>query len=429
MTTVFAESNPEGAIGPDTKRQAIRAAIRHVGDVSRTLVLPPDGSRPHSEAGALTQILYSEMGRREVFDVMPALGTHRPMKGEELRQMFGVSIPQRAFKEHNWREDLARLGVVPSEYVHQVSDGVLRDVMPDYDIPVEVNKRLVQGGYTAVFSIGQVVPHEVVGMANGFKNVLVGAGGQETINKTHFLGAVYGMERMMGRADTPVRAVLNYSHEHFLKDLHILYILTVMARGESGQMVMKGIYVGDDHETFLRAAELSRQVNVTLLDGPQQKVVAYLDPVEFKSTWLGDKAIYRTRMAIADGGELIMIAPGIHTFGEDAEIDRLIRRYGYRGTPATLQALADNADLGANLSAAGHLIHGSSEGRFRIICATDPSKLTREEVESVGFEWRDVSRVLAEYNPARLSDGPNDGFYYVGAPALGLWSVREKFEH
>lgn len=429
MATVFAQGSIEQAISAETKREAIQAAVRHAGDTSRTLVLPPDGSRPHSGAGTLTRILYEEIGGSGTFHVMPALGTHRPMGREELRQTFGETIPLQAFKEHKWRKDLVRLGTVPSEYVHGVSEGALRDAVPDFDIPVEISKRLVQGGYSAIFSIGQVVPHEVAGMANGVKNVLVGAGGQETINRSHFLGAVYGMERMMGRTDTPVRAVFNYAHEHYLDNLGVLYILTVMARDESGEMLMKGLYVGDDHETFARAAELSQRLNVVLLDRPPQRIVAYLDPAEFKSTWLGNKAIYRTRMAIADGGELIVIAPGVLTFGEDPEIDRLIRRYGYRGTPATLEAVAGNPELRDNLSAAAHLIHGSSEGRFRIVYATDPAHLSREEVESVGFQWRDLSDVLRDYDPTSLSDGPNDGFYYVGCPALGLWAVRDRFKN
>jgi len=427
MTTIFAEGLTEGAIDPETRREAIRTAIEQAGDVSRTLVLPPDASRPHSDAGTLTRLLYEEIGQRAEFHVMPALGTHHAMGRDEIRRMFGEDIPTDAFLEHRWRRDLVRLGTVPSAYVHQVSDGVLRGTMPDYDIPVEVNQLLFEGGYTAIFSVGQVVPHEVAGMANGFKNVLVGAGGQQTINMTHFLGASYGMERMMGRADTPVRAVFNYAHDNYLAELGIVYVLSVMAVDERGKMAMKGLYVGDDHETFLQAAELSRKVNVALLEAAPARVVAYLDPAEFTSTWLGNKAIYRTRMAIADGGELLVVAPGVRTFGEDAQIDRLIRRYGYRGTPATLDAVAENADLRENLSAAAHLIHGSSEGRFRIVYATDPANLSRAEVEAVGFEWRDVSEVLRTCDPATLRDGPNEGFYYVGRPAMGLWSTRDKF--
>jgi nickel-dependent lactate racemase len=391
------------------------------------LVVPPDGTRPHADAGVLTQIVYEEAGGAGTFNVMPAIGTHYPMSELALRRMFGPAIPKTAFVEHNWREDLAALGTVPAEFVHKASGNALSRCLPDCDIPVEVNKRLVDGGYSAIFSIGQVVPHEVAGMANGFKNILVGTGGVDTINKSHFLGAAYGMERMMGRADTPVRRVLNYAHEHYLKGLGVVYIMTVIGRDESGRMVMRGLYVGDDMEAFELAAALSRQVNVTLFEEPQERVVAYLQPGEFQSTWLGNKAIYRTRMAIADGGELTVLAPDVRTFGEDPEIDHLVRLYGYRGTPATLRAVAENAELRSNLCAAAHLIHGSSEGRFRIVYATNPSLLSCEEVEAAGFEWRSITDALREYPAHRLPDGPNEGFYYVSCPALGLWATKDRF--
>ncbi|MFW6189707.1 MAG: lactate racemase domain-containing protein [Planctomycetota bacterium] len=428
MTTIFAEGGPDRVIDQAEKVRAVRAAIEHAADTNRTLVLPPDATRRHSDAGNLTRILHGQLGEDADCHVMPALGTHFPMEWDQLREMFGDEIPLDSFLVHKWREDLVRLGTVPSEFVHQVSDGVLHSHMPECEIPVEVNRRLIEGGYGAIFSIGQVVPHEVIGMANGVKNILVGVGGEDTINMSHFLGAAFGMERIMGRPETPVRAVLNYGFEHYLQDLGIIFILTVMAPLESGDMVMRGIYVGDDHATFLRAAELSQRVNITLLDEPQPHVVAFLDPAEYKSTWLGNKAIYRSRMAIADDGRLTVVAPGVKAFGEDPEIDRLIRRYGYRGTPATLQAVAAEEELRANLSAAAHLIHGSSEGRFEVEYATDRSLLSREEVEQVGFTWRDVGDVIREYDVENLPDGPNDGFYYISCPGLGLWSVREKFQ-
>src|SRR5262249_39037281 len=138
---------------------------------------------------------------------------------------------------------------------------------------------------------------------------------------------------------------------------------------------------------------------------------------------------YRTRMAIADGGELVILAPGVRQFGEDEAIDRLIRRFGYRGTPATLDAVRDHPELAANLSAAAHLIHGSSEGRFRLpYCAR---QMTRDEVEAAGYASGELSALLDRYPPDRLRDGWNerDGeeFYFVSNPALGLWGTADRF--
>jgi hypothetical protein len=236
------------------------------------------------------------------------------------------------------------------------------------------------------------------------------------------------MERIMGRAENPVRNVINYASDRFLRDLPIVYVLTVVGLMADGRLAVRGLFIGDDVECFHRAAALSLKVNFETMDAPMKKAVVYLDPHEFHSTWLGNKAIYRTRMALADGAELIILAPGIKEFGEDRAIDALIRKYGYRGTPATLAAVSANADLAGDLSAAAHLIHGSSEGRFTIrLC---PGHLSKEEVEGVGFEYGDLKTMLARYNPQTLRYGNNrvDGeeVFFISNPGLGLWAYRGK---
>ena len=396
-----------------------------LGDLERVLLVPPDVTRAASWAGPLTVMLYERLKATAHVEILPALGTHAPMTDTELATMF-PGIPRPVFHVHDWRRDLVRLGEVPAEFTNEVTEGKL-----SFPVPCEVNRLLVEGGWDRIISLGQLVPHEVSGIANHSKNIFVGVGGQDTINKTHFIGAVCGMERVMGRARSPVRAVLGYMAEHFARDLPVAYILTVRGRDEAGRLVTRGLYAGNDEACFLRGAELCRQVNVNLLDAPLERAVVHLDPNEFKSTWLGNKAIYRTRMALADGGELIVLAPGVRTFGEDAEIDRLIRKYGYRGTPHTLRMVQQNTDLAANLAAAAHLIHGSSEGRFNITYC--PGGLTRQEIETVGFAYADLSDMLERYDPASLSDGWNvtdDGerVFYISNPGLGLWARRAQFQ-
>jgi nickel-dependent lactate racemase len=344
------------------------------------------------------------------------------MGPEQLTRMFGA-VPQDLFRVHNWRTDVETLGEVPAEYIREQSEGKL-----NYAWPAQVNRLIAHGGFDLILSIGQVVPHEVIGMANYNKNILVGTGGRDGINRSHYLGAVYGMERIMGRAENPVRNVLNYGADRFLRDLPIVYVLTVIGRTSDDRLVMRGLFVGDDAECFHRAAELSVQVNFEILPVPIGKALVYLDPHEFHSTWLGNKAIYRTRMALADAAELIILAPGVKSFGEDAAIDGLIRKYGYRGTPATLSAVSANADLANDLSAAAHLIHGSSEGRFGIRWC--PGHLSQEEIESAGYEYGDLKTMLARFNPQKLREGYNriDGedAFYISNPGLGLWATRER---
>ncbi|MEN6324064.1 MAG: lactate racemase domain-containing protein [Proteiniphilum sp.] len=411
----------------DDLKKGLYEAFDRLGERQKILAVPPDYTRLPSRAGELTEMTWEYYGER-LTDILPALGTHTPMTGRQIDHMFGKT-PKSLFRDHDWRNDVVTLGEVPAAYIHEVSEGKI-----DFAWPAQVNKLLVPGGFDLILSVGQVVPHEVVGMANYNKNILVGTGGSEGINKSHYIGAVYGMERMMGRADTPVRRVFNYATEKFLKNLPIVYVLTVVGVNEKGEQQTYGLFVGDDLEVFDRAAKLSLEVNFVMVERPLKKVVVWLDPTEFKSTWLGNKSVYRTRMAIADEGELIVLAPALKEFGEDKTIDRMIRKYGYFGTPHTLEAVSKDPELRDNLGAAAHLIHGSSEGRFSITYCPgkEPENLTRQEIESVGFQWGDIDEAMRKYDISRLKEGFNtlpDGeeIYYISSPALGLWAYRERF--
>ncbi len=421
MSLFCAIGSADTDISPEQLQQLLEEALAALGPCNRVLAVPPDQSREHSRAGELTNYAWRYFGDR-LKAILPALGTHTAMRPDQIAHMFG-DVPQDLFRVHNWRTDVETLGEVPAEFIREQSEGKL-----SYAWPAQVNRLISRGGFDLILSIGQVVPHEVIGMANYTKNILVGAGGREGINRSHYLGAVYGMERIMGRAENPVRAVLNYASDHFLRHLPIVYVLTVVARRADGGLAVRGLFIGDEAECFHLAAELSLKVNFEILDEPIKKAVVYLDPYEFYSTWLGNKAVYRTRMALADGADLIILAPGVREFGEDKAIDALIRKHGYRGTPATLAAVANDADLANELSAAAHLIHASSEGRFNITWC--PGHLTRDEVESVGFRYGDLNAMLELYSPGTLAQGYNhiDGeeIFFIGNPGLGLWAHRNR---
>jgi nickel-dependent lactate racemase len=421
MSLFCAAGSIDTDLSPQQLQQLLEEALAKLGPRNRVLAVPPDQSREHSRAGELTRYAWQHYGDR-LKAVLPALGTHTAMRPEQISRMFG-NVPQDLFHVHNWRTDIETLGEVPSEFIREQSEGKL-----SYAWPAQVNRLISRGDFDLILSIGQVVPHEVIGMANYSKNILVGTGGREGINRSHYLGAVYGMERIMGRAENPVRAVLNYASDHFLRHLPIVYVLTVVARRAAGGLAVRGLFIGDDPECFHLAAELSLKVNFEILDKPIQKAVVYLDPHEFHSTWLGNKAVYRTRMALADGADLIILAPDVKEFGEDKTIDSLIRKYGYHGTPATLDAVDANADLAGDLSAAAHLIHGSSEGRFNITWC--PGHLSRSEVESVGFRFANLDSMLQRYNPEKLTHGNNniDGeeIFFIANPGLGLWAHRNR---
>ena len=396
-------------------------------EIKRMLILPPDHTRLNSCAGRITEIIYENYADKCHIDIMPALGTHSAMGDAQLELMFGKKIPKEKFLVHDWRNAVRTMGKASSELISELSGGKV-----DYEVSVQVNK-IVFENYDIILSVGQVVPHEVVGMANYTKNIMVGVGGSDMINKSHFLGAVSNMEKIMGHADSPVRRLFNYGVDTYLKDLPLVYMLTVMAKdNDTGKMAMRGFYSGDDAEAFKAAAKLSVETNLQLLDKPLKKVIVFLDPEEFNSTWLGNKSVYRTRMAIADDGDLIVLAPGLREFGEDKEIDRLIRKYGYKGTDNTLKMVAENEDIRNNLGAAAHLIHGSCEGRFRITYCPGKGGVSADEIRSIGYECGDLDAMMEKYDVANLKDGYNtvngEEIFYISNPALGLWALKENFQ-
>ena len=353
----------------------------------------------------------------------PAVGRHASMTSLPVNKMFGDMLYD-LFRAHDWRTDTVALGEIPSEYAHSQAEGKL-----GYTWPVQINRMLVEGGLDLILSIRQVVPHEVICMASYNKNGLIGTGRPDSISRSHFLGAVYGIEKIMGRADNPVRRVLNHAARHFIE--HLLIVLTVVGRNRDGRLAVRGLFIGDDDECFQRASQLSLKVNVFSLDAEIKKAVVYLHPVEAKSMWLGNKAIYRSRMALANSAELIVLAPGVKDFGEDASIDRLIRKYGYFGTPSTLKAVKDDPELSANPSAAAHLIHGSSEGRFAITYC--PGGLSQKEVSDAGFRYGDLHEMEKKYDIQALHQGLNhlagEDIYFIPNPGLGLWAHRVRLEN
>ena len=401
----------------DSIRQALAESLE--GKTPRkVLLLPPDFTRMYSGAGKITAFYYEMLKDTCDVDVMPALGTHVPMTEEECRTFFLGVVPYEKLIVHKWREDVVKIGEVPAEFVSEVSEGLVNE-----KIDVEVNKRIVSGEYDLIISAGQVVPHEVVGMANYSKNIFVGCGGSSMINSSHMLGAFYGMERIMGKDFSPVRKVFDYAEEHFLADVPLMYVLTCTTN-TGDRTNIHGLYIGRERANFEMAVEQSQKINLIHVTEPFKKVVVYLDPREFKSTWLGNKSIYRTRMAIADDGELIVLAPAVAHFGEDKENDRLIRKYGYCGRETILKLVNENDDLKENLSVAAHLIHGSSDGRFNITYCT--KLLTEEEVRGAGFNYVPYDEAAAKYDPAVLKDGYNtvegEQIFYISNPALGLWT-------
>ena len=421
MKELYLTEEEKGISGEQLEKMLDDLLVQYP-DAKKVLIIPPDYTRCYSYAGEITQLLYKKLSPSAQIDVMPALGTHMAMNEDEMQKFFGDVVPRDRIIVHHWQTDTVCLGYVPAEVCSEISNGLFPD-----QIDVEVNHLLVDGGYDLILSVGQVVPHEVVGMANYSKNIFVGTGGREMINKSHMLSAICGMEKALGVTDSPARKVYDYAQQHFIDGkLPLVYLQTVTTR-ENDTLKLHGLYIGESRKPFEKAAELAQKLNIVHVDHRAKKVVTYLDPEELKTTWVGNKGIYRTRMTVADGGELIVLAPGVIAFGENEEMDKMTRKYGYTGTEHILELYRQGVFEGRLMSAA-HLMQGSTEGRFTVTYATKPENLSKEEIESVGYQWADYNEITKRYNPETLKEGWNvlpDGeeVYFVGTPALGLWKV------
>lgn len=426
MQELTIESSNNQSLSLENKKEIITKLTDDLSDkIEKIILLPPDSTRKHSGIGKLTELLYFALQKKnKEVDIMPALGTHSAMDKEQLQAMFGSKIPLDRFIVHNWREDPVKIGIIPEEFVKDVSENILKE-----EIEVKVNKRLVNGSYDLIISLGQVIPHAVIGMSNYSKNIFVGCGGPDMINKTHFLGGAYGLEKLLGEDHSPVRKLFDYAEENLIKDLPLIYLFTTNSleiNKKTGETDMIGIFIGRKREVFEKAVKSSQKHNITKVDQPLKKVVVYLEE-KFKSTWLGNKAIYRTRKALADDSELIIIAPGLKEFGEDPAINKLIKKYGYSGKEKILEAVNKNQDIQENLSAAGHLIRGSADGRFKITYAC--RKLSQSEIENVNYNYLDLNKAMNKYQPDKLKYGYNkldtgEEIFFIDNPTTGLWSYE-----
>jgi nickel-dependent lactate racemase len=352
----------------------------------------------HSGAGRLTEMLYQLLAEEADVHVIPTLGQHVPHTPEENRQMFG-SIPNERIHAHDWRGGCVEVGELPARFVDEAMQGAA-----NWPLPIVLNRMLMEERWDLIINIGHVVPHEVLGFANHNKNYFIGLAGKDLICAAHMAAASCGIENNLGNLITPLRACFNRAEEEFLGGLPDLYVQVVLARNDRDQLVHTGVYVGDDLETYLEAARQSREQNITLFDEPVNKIVCVMQGDEFFSTWVANKSIYRTRMALADGGELVVIAPGLKQYKRNADMQDLAH-------------------------ATAHLMHGSSEGRFTVTYA--PGHLTQPEIEGVNFGYADINDAIAHYRPNECKQGWNttaDGerYYFIPTPSAGLWATREK---
>ena len=255
MRNDFRKAPNAAGLTDEAIRQQLEDALASCGVLNKVLLVPPDLTRPNAYAGPITCMLYEMLAGAEI-DVLPALGTHMPMTDAELEEMF-PGIPLDRFIAHNWRTDVVKIGEVLRR-----SSMKFRKVVLTAPLTSKSTNGLWIQTYDLVISIGQVVPHEVVGMANYNKNLFVGCGGNAMINASHYIGALYGMERMMGRDHSPVHKLFDYAEKHFLMDRPVMYCLTVTTTDSDDVVHVHSLATGRSRDLFAESIRVSQELNL-----------------------------------------------------------------------------------------------------------------------------------------------------------------------
>jgi nickel-dependent lactate racemase len=288
-------------------------------DGRRVLVVIPDGTRTMPMpmmADLLEQVLAPRVA---ALDYLVALGTHQPMSDVRLTALLGRPIVNgcmgrsRVFN-HAWQDPatFVTLGTIPACDISGLSGGRMA-----VDVPVTLNRLILD--YDQLVICGPVFPHEVVGFSGGNKYLVPGIAGPGIIDFTHWLGALITSASLIGEAATEVRAVIDRAAS--MVDRPVACLALVLENGG-----VSGLYAGAALDAWRAAATLSARLHVEYVERPFTRVVSVM-PVMYDDLWTAAKGMYKVEPAVADGGEVIIVAPHIsevsYTHG------RLLDEIGY----------------------------------------------------------------------------------------------------
>ena len=297
----------------------IRSAMANIVLHGRVLVLVPDHTRTFPHPAVLRSIATAISPRVEQVDVMIALGTHPGLSDAEIGKLFDLpSQPQAVdavtIVNHEWWNpaELADFGVIPADEVEVLSEGRLR-----IDVPVRLNRRLRE--YDHLVVCGPVFPHEVAGFSGGNKYFVPGVAAREIIDVTHWVGALITSSAVLGRADTPVRRFIDRAVSLIPTARHAICLVI-----DPAQRIQT--FAGTPEDAFEAAARASAEVHIRRVAEPVERALAIL-PEMYDELWVGAKGMYKLEPVVADGGELVVVAPHLHEVSRTH--GKLIGEIGY----------------------------------------------------------------------------------------------------
>ena len=338
--------------------EIVRQALEVIQPGERVLAIIPDKTRDDN-THELFPIATEFLNKRGVrsFDALVAQGTHPPMSEAQKLAKIGNADFSGSIFDHRWDkpDELITLGELSADLTRELTGGLI-----DQDVPVTINKLLAPGVYDTVLVFGATVPHEVAGFAGGAKYFFPGVAGPELTHTTHWLGALAGIENIIGQVETPTRRLIEAAAD--LIPARIISLNTVVSRID-GKLTTYALFTGDIREAFRRAADVSREVHIRYTGRRYKRVVALLDP-HYDELWVGGKASYKLGAIIEEGGELIISAPHLTKLSETH--GALIEKYGYAPLESVRDMLGVSQELRENLCIAAHLAHVAYAGRIDV---------------------------------------------------------------
>src|SRR5215203_2404323 len=334
--------------------EIIHEALAVVQPDARVLAIIPDKTRDDN-THLLFPIANEFLMNRGVaaFDALVAQGTHPPMSQAQKLAKIGDTDFHGRLYDHRWDQpdELVTIGELSAERVRELTGGLIEQA-----VPVSINKLLEPENYDTVLVFGATVPHEVAGFAGGAKYFFPGVAGPELTHTTHWLGALAGIENIIGQVETPTRHLIEAAAAFV--PTPVIALTTVSTRDQSG-FKTRALFAGDLRGTVRRAAEVSQQVHVRYTGRRYKRVVALLDD-HYDELWVGGKASYKLGGIIERGGELIIYAP--HLSAISATHGALIEKYGYAPLERVRDMVEGSDELRANLCVAAHLAHVAYAG-------------------------------------------------------------------
>ena len=411
------EGSADAQLTPQVLASVVEEALDIIRAGERILAIVPDRTRDDN-TDYLFPVASRFLSRRGVraFDVLVAQGTHPPMSESQKRTKLGLDdAPDDFFGEiydHRWDipTELVTIGELSLDRVKKITAGLIT-----HSVRVSINKLLAPGVYDRVIVFGATVPHEVAGFAGGAKYFFPGVAGPELTHTTHWLGALAGIENVIGQVETPVRELIEAASE--LLSPQIISLNTVVSRDSSDRLIVHALFAGDIREAFRRAAEVSRLVHIRYTGRKYKKVVALLDP-HYDELWVGGKASYKLGAIVEDGGELIIYAPHLTRISETH--GALIEKYGYAPLETVRDMLGASQELKENLCIAAHLAHVSYAGRvdengrvvprYRITMATglDEATCTRVNLGYLDYRKFDYESLRSDADVLIVKDAGRD---------------------